>query len=446
MGKWILLTILLFTMMVGDLSAQKTKYVVLVSIDGFRPDFYRDVSWGAVNMQQMARKGVSADGVNSIFPSLTFPNHTTIITGVPSAKHGIFHNAPFSGSEESEEWYWYEKDITATTLWDAAKASGLITASVNWPVSVGAPVTYNIPVYKQKGKSQLSATSEVATPQGLLQEVEHYATGQLDTVNFNTNEDLLVIDENVARIAGYLIRTYKPAFTTVRLSSVDHFEHLEGREGDMVRSAVAGADRAIYTITESVKRAGIADSTVIIVTGDHGFVTVHTAYAPNVLLKEAGLLNDIEKDDWKAQFKPAGGACFLYLKDPADKAVLKTVTDIINKRPELTGGKFKLISRKTMDEIGTDPQAALALSAANGYQFVGAMKGSFERPVKRGTHGFFPDFKEIQTGFVAYGPGLGKGIVIPEMSLTNVAAIVASLLELPWNTKMDPRYPQILSK
>jgi predicted AlkP superfamily pyrophosphatase or phosphodiesterase len=444
MGSTCRVILALFCLGGGYASAQPARYVVLVTIDGFRPDFYRDPSWGAVNLQQLAAGGVSADGVAPVFPSLTFPNHTTILTGLPSAGHGIFHNAPFS-ADGTEEWHWYEKDITAPTLWDAVRHSGRTSASVNWPVSVGAPVDYNIPVVKRKGFTQLAITARFSQPPGLLEEVQQYATGRLDSSSFNTEEDLLVMDENVARIAGYLIRRYKPALTTLRLSCVDHFEHLEGRDGPMVRRAVTGADRAIGTIREALLRAGIADSAALIVTGDHGFVHTHTAFAPNVLLGEAGLLRDGAKGAWKAQFKPAGGAAFLYLKDRRDETTLKKIVALLERLPEVRSGKFRLLDRRGLDAAGSDPGAVLALAAAPGYSFTGTEKAPFARPVNRGTHGYFPDFGDIQTGFVGCGAGLQKGRTVPLLKLTDMAPLVARLLRLTWQERGEAAILQQLT-
>lgn len=421
-----LTSVLAFT---ETLYAQPAKHVVVITIDGFRPDFYREASWGAVNMQQMAKQGVSADGVNSIFPSLTFPNHTSIITGVRSARHGIYHNSPVSMDGSSVEWYWYEKDIRVKTLWDAVREEGGVTASVNWPVSVGDAVDYNIPIIKKKGLTQLAATAQYSVPPGLMEEVQRYATGDLDSVSYNTNEDLLVIDQNVARITGYLIRKYKPTLTTVRLSAVDHFEHLDGREGDLVARAVSGADNAIGHIIECIHRAGIADSSVVIVTGDHGFVDVHTSFSPNFLLKQAGLFND-QKGKWKAQFKPAGGSSFLYLKDPEDKRTLKRVVELLSALPEFKAKKFEIVSRRQLDETGSDPRAALALNGTKGYSFVGTARAPFVKSVNRGTHGYLPDFREIRTGFVAFGAGLKKDFSIPLMEIIDIAPLVTELLDL----------------
>jgi predicted AlkP superfamily pyrophosphatase or phosphodiesterase len=409
-------------------NAQKAKHVVLITIDGFRADFYRDKSWGTVNLHEMAEMGISANGVNSVFPTLTFPNHTSIITGVRPAKHGIIYNV--DPLEPERELYWYSKFIKAPTLWDISKKAGLKTASVNWPVSAGNVIDYNIPIIKTKGKTQLQATADNSFPAGLMDEVQTYATGKLDNNTFNTNKDYLVIDENVARIAGYLIKKYKPSLTTIRLSATDHFEHEEGRDGPMVRKAIAGADRAVRSIIESVEQAGLSASTVIIVTGDHGFVDSHTALAPNVWLSEAGIVSDVSKPDWKAMFVSAGGSAFLRLKDKSDKKTFTQVQSILSARSSAEKKLFRVIQKSMLDSLQVDPDAMLALAAIQGITFSSANSGPSIRSVKMGTHGYFPDFKEIQTGFVAYGPGLKKGIVIPVMETIDIAPLVAELLGL----------------
>src|ERR1700712_5191776 len=115
--------------------AQLPKYVVVISIDGFRPEFYKDPSWGAINLQEIASKGIYADGVRGDLPTVTYPSHTTIITGKFPAKHGIFYNNPFETTEQAGELaYTDARRIKTETLWDAAHKKGLTTASVLWPV------------------------------------------------------------------------------------------------------------------------------------------------------------------------------------------------------------------------------------------------------------------------------------------------------------------------
>jgi hypothetical protein len=83
----------------------------------------------------------------------------------------------------------------------------------------------------------------------------------------------------------------------------------------------------------------------------------------------------------------------------------------------------------------------LALAPIQGITFNTLATGSFIRAAKGGTHGFFPDFKEIQTGFVAFGKGIKKGTVIPEMSLVDIAPVIAKLLQIQFPAGEGNLYP-----
>lgn len=158
------------------------------------------------------------------------------------------------------------------------------------------------------------------------------------------------MDANVARITSYIIRKYKPSLISLRLSSVDHFQHHTGRDSKMVRTAVAGVDRAIREILEGLDRAGIREKTTIIVTGDHGFVNTHTSLSPNLWLKEAGLFTDI--DNWRAQYHTVGGSAFLMLKDPEDKKTVTKARELLSSLPESQRKLFGIIDRHSLDSLG----------------------------------------------------------------------------------------------
>jgi hypothetical protein len=411
--------------------AQKASHVVLITIDGFRPEFYTDASWGMVNLRMMKEKGAYADGVNSVFPTVTYPNHTSLITGVTPAKHGIYYNTPFEPAGATGIWYFYYDSIKSPTLFDAVHKAGKTSANVIWPVSVGAPIDYNIPdVWATGKKDRRDLMAKLSTPAGLWQEVQDNATGKLGAKDFTMEEEEMILDENVARMSGYLITTYKPALTTLHLACTDHYEHEQGRDGLLVRKAVAGADRALGTIIEALKRAGIYDNTTIIVTGDHGFVDINKTFSPNILLAKNGLLNNAATGDWKAQFHSSGGASFLHLKDEKDIATKNKVLAILKALPAAQQQLFKIIDRPKLDAVGANPHAALALAAAPGVTIGGATTGELVKAAKGGTHGYFPDFREIQTGFVAFGAGINNGGHVKEMNVTDVAPVVAQLLGL----------------
>lgn len=444
----------IFVFALALLSYQAVKaqdsHVILISVDGLRPEFYKDASWSMVNLRQAMEGGAYADGVTGVFPSVTYPSHTTMISGVKPVRHGVYYNTPAEPLGVTGKWNWSYESIKVPTIFSLAKAKGLKTASIFWPVSVGGPATYNIPEYwylpETKGgvRNMIKALRENARPQGFYEELEQNAVGKLDEVDFDG--DYLSIDENLARMSSYVIRKYKPSFLAVHLVAVDHFEHEQGRDGAKVRAAVAGADSRIKTILEAIDKAGIKENTTVIVTGDHGFVDIHTSISPNTLLTAAGLYGPEHKDNWKAYFHASGGSSFLHLKNKNDQKTLDQVKQMLGKLPVAQRNMFEIKDRAALDEVGADPNAVLALAPKQGFTFGNDAIGSLLRPASGGTHGFYPDFKEIQTGFVVFGKGIKKGVVIPEMGLTDIAPLISNLLQLDLHDTEGSLFPGLLIK
>jgi predicted AlkP superfamily pyrophosphatase or phosphodiesterase len=235
-------------------------------------------------------------------------------------------------------------------------------------------------------------------------------------------------DHNVAAIASYVIKKDKPNLMTIHFFSVDHYEHEEGRTGPLVKAAVSDADSSVGIVITALKEAGIWDKTVLIVTGDHGFVDVTWNVNPNVWLVKAGIIKDVKTDNWKAQFFSAGGSSYLYLKDKKDSNTLAQVMNILGSNPEAEKKLFTIIDRKKLDAAGANPEVAFALSGTGGTSFGNSMTGDAVKPGHGGAHGYFPDFREIQTGFIACGPGIRKGSIINEMNLRDIAPVIAKLL------------------
>lgn len=399
--------------------AQDVKHVVIITVDGFRPNFYLDSSWQAVHIRELMAEGTYAKGVNSVFPSMTYPSHTTIVTGVQPARHGVYYNGMYEPNGSTGKSYWNDSSIKVRTIWKAAQDKGMKVAALFWPVSAGAPVQYNIPDIGGMGEV---VREKYSKPEGFVDELRKNVFNGEAHIEYGR-------DVNVGKIAAYVIKKDQPNLMTIHLFSVDHFEHQQGREGELVRAAVRGADSAVGIIMDALKDAGIWKETVMIVTGDHGFVDVKTSVNPNIWLKQAGLITDVKADDWKAQFFSVGGSTYLYLKDRKDRATLEAVKHLLD---TVSNGKqlFRMIDRKKLDAIGGNPEVEFALSGENGTSFGNAITGEAVRPGHGGSHGYFPDFFEIRTGFVAAGPGVRKGGVIKEMSERDTAPAVARLLGL----------------
>lgn len=133
--------------------AQKATHVVLITIDGFRPDFYLDTSWHTTHLRELLKEGTPANGVNSAFPSITYPSHTTIAAGVQPAKHGVYSNGIYEPYGSTGKMYWNDSSIHTPTIWGALHDKGLKVTALLWPVSADVPVDYDIPDIGSMGEA-----------------------------------------------------------------------------------------------------------------------------------------------------------------------------------------------------------------------------------------------------------------------------------------------------
>ena len=418
-------------------------HVVLISIDGLRPDFYLDTGWPAPRIQQMAREGAHATAVRGVFPSKTYPSHTTIVTGSLPSQHGIHYNTPFEPNGQSGRYHWYASAIRVPTLWDAVRQAGLKSASVAWPVSVDASIDWNIPeIWSVEGHTDIAAAVRAATrPSTLWAEIEREAAGELSASDF---EDPLIREDRTGVIAGYLLERYRPDLLTVHLVAVDRFQHQSGRQAPSVRRAVAAADRAVSHIVQAAERSGIQSRTAFIVMGDHGFVDVDTLVAPNVWLVEGGLMEARrDRGDWRAAFHTTGGSVFLQLRNPEDQEAVSEVRALLAGLPSRVQRLFRIIEREELDGIGADPAVPLALSAVPGTSFSSSPRAPALRPAEGGNHGHFPDFPEIYSGFIGWGAGFRSGAVVSLIGLEDIAPLIAELLGIPFQAS-DGEIPRSL--
>ncbi|WP_026706924.1 alkaline phosphatase family protein [Flavobacterium frigidarium] len=424
-----------------------SEHVILISVDGFRPEFYLESQWPVPNMKKMVEQGVSSKGVRGIFPSVTYPSHTTLITGAFPNEHGIYYNNPFEEKGQTGRWFWEYELIKTKTLWTAVKENKKTTASFLWPVTVGADIDYNIPEYwyLEGDYGNIKPMRDFENPKGFLQEMETEVLGKLNKSTFNG--DYLNREDRIGEMAAYTLEKYKPNFISIHLFAVDHFQHEQGKEGEKVYTSIAAVDRAIGKIMEASKRAGIEDKTTFIITGDHGFVDIHSAINPNIWLVELGLMEDKEdRGNWKAAFHTSGASAFLILKDKNDIETLKMVQRKIELLPNSIKKLFRVVERAELDKIGADPSAALALNPIPGVSMSSNSNGAILSPKKGGTHGYFPDFQQIETGFLAFGAGISKGKKIDKMGLEDIAPVVSKLLNLNFQTKEGILYPGIVTE
>lgn len=427
----------------SDAVADNSKYVILITIDGMHAGMVTDPEMPSPYLKMMKREGLFVDKVKGVPPTATYPSHTSIVTGALPVHHRIFYNSPFVFNKDSVVSYWYADSIKAPTIWQAAKESGLTTASLFWPVSTKSRwIDYNIPEYwsVKRVANQLDFIKPVCTPSGILDELEQNAVGRLDHLTFGAGS--INRDARTAYMANYIMNKYHPNLMTIHLITTDYAQHATGMQSERTRMAVASVDHAIGLIVENLKQTHQMDSTTVIVCGDHGFSDISQAIAPNVWLTRAGLLSEKPGGDWKACFHGNGSVMFLYLRDSNDKKTLKKVENIIQNLPVETRSLFKVVSQKELTAMGGDPKVALALEPIAGISVSTNRTGADVLVKKGGSHGYFSGIDP--TCFMVYGCNVpDKGKELQTMKQIDIAPYVMHLLGVDYKF-VDGKLPQEL--
>lgn len=430
----LLLLLLLLPVPAAAQGAQgAARHVVLISIDGLRPDYYlpsRDRLTTTPALDALRARGSWAEGVVGQFPSLTYPSHTSIVTGVQPAVHGIVQNTIF-GPDGAGTWYFESSALKVPTLWDAAREAGLTTAAISWPVSVGAKIDYLLPETNQapRDSTWLDLMRKQSTP-GLVNAVVE----RLGGFEPDANRDYVQRDRFSTAAAGLIIEKYKPNLLLIHLVEADTAQHQFGPNSAEAVSAMGRIDASIAAIVKSIESAGIAAQTAVIVTGDHGFYRVHSAFQPNVVLREAGLLQVDAMGritSWQAQAHRSA----IRLKDPSDTALAARVEKLFMDLAEgRYKGLFRVVRRAEIAARGGDLDALLFLEPVEGYTTAAGTTGEFLVASSRhGDHGYMPDAPAMHTGLIVAGAGVQKGLGMPLARQIDIAPTAARLLgiELP---------------
>lgn len=397
--------------------------VVMISIDGFRPDFYRKAEYDAPTLKALAAAGTSADGMKPVFPSLTYPNHTSLITGVQTGIHGVLSNSLYDSTKgPSPAWYWEYAKIKAPTLYSAVKAAGKTSASVRWPVTVGAEadVQYLVPeIFPSDGfyEGSMYELTEKLTRPDLFAEIKGLG---LTAFQDNTEADVWG-----AEVAAWLWKNKAPDLLTFHILEVDHQEHDTGPESSETKKAVTFADGLVKKVLDAVDLS----STCVVIVGDHGFLPISQKVNVNTLFVQAGWITldaNGKLQGFKVMAQQSGGQAAIYVKD---KTLLPAVEKLLRDNAKM--GHFNVIGKKELQFWGAYPDADFAVDGEEGYTIGQGFTGNLVVPDSRkGNHGYRPLSPKLNTGFIAAGCGLPAGKVLPELSVTDVAPTVASLMKV----------------
>ena len=405
-----------------------TKKVIVISIDGLRGVTLASLATRNLhtpNLNEFAQGGALADGLVGVYPTVTYPSHTTLVTGVSPSIHGILGNGMFDPEHQFDgAWYWYAQQIKRPTLYTIAKQKGLSTAAVSWPVTIDSNIDHNFPEYREPDSEEGLLLYGGLCSQGLLAAYEKAnAPLQLNHVD----------DEVRASMARYLISTYKPDLLLVHLIDMDHQQHVHGPDSPEAFKTLENIDRLIGTIRDAVKTSEPNGQVDYIVVSDHGFRPVEKRFNPNAVLTSLGLEGTKDHpENWRVSAFDNGGSFGLVAHDPNDKEAITIATQTFKQlATEGTWGIDKFYDATETRALEGYSNSFASVSMQSGFTLEGASTGAWLADTKtRGMHGYAPGPKELDASFLAFGPGIPHRH-IPRSKLVDVAPTVANILNLP---------------
>ncbi len=429
----------LFTLRMTGAAPATDHVLVLISVDGLAHYYLDDPKAEMPTIRQLAAEGTRAEKMKCSMPTVTWPNHTTLVTGVPAGRHGVIANSYLerqTGKVISlipDPVFNKDEIVKVPTVYDVAKEAGLKTAAIIWPASRGAktldwtvPDVFTDALFQGYGTpSLLKEFKEAGIP---------YEKQEL-WCKTGKGEDR---DRMYVRMLNHVLHTHRPQLALLHLVEVDHVEHQKGPQSPEAYGAVKFADDRVREVWEALKQDFPGKATLI-VTADHGFFPFQQQIQPNVLLRKENLLEvkGTNITGGKVRALSQGGASFLYVLDKTDRDALI----------ERVAGLFKgvegidvVITPKEFKQYGmADPQqdprmADIVLSARSGYSFGDTSTGEIVVTPKsssvKGAHGYDPNQPGMHATFVAWGAGIKPGAKLGTISNTDVAPTTAALLGL----------------
>ncbi len=372
----------------GPLRAQQPKPIlVLISIDGFRYDYFDRAS--VPNLKALAARGVRSQGLIPSFPSVTFPNHYTIVTGMVPDHHGIIANAMFdasigkdkftmsSATAKDPRWWGGEP------IWTTAIKQGQKSAAMFWPGSEAVKPTYWKPF-----------DDNVSNEDRVKQVLEWMRLPEAD----------------------------RPTFSTLYFSEVDHAGHDFGPDTQGALDAVAHVDTAIGQLMRGMDELGLSSRTTYVVVSDHGMAT--TSNDRVIYLDDYLNPSEIEVVEWSpnVEINPRSATS-------ADEIYKK----LFDKHPAL--GVYKREALPKWLQFGTNPRIPAIVGIAE-LGWVVTTRAQAETRLKTGrsfnggAHGYDPRYRDLHGLFIAAGPTLRKGVLVPEFQNIHIYNLMCNILGL----------------
>ena len=416
----------------------KNRHVVVISADAM---VFEDIELLSklYALESVWDRTARVERVQSIYPSVTYPCHCTMMTGVYPDKHGIVNNEQSIMCEKSSTWQFERSLVKARSVFDVAKENGLSTAAVFWPVTGNDKnIDYLINEYwPQHGESSEQCFRDSGSSEEVIEKIVRPNLKVLE----NRHRVHPFCDEFIMRCACDMLVNFKPNLLMIHPANIDSYRHGTGLFTSKVESALHETNLWLHMLLKAADDAGILEDTDFFLVSDHGQMEIRRSVAFNVLLAENGLI-DVAEDgsirSWTAFAKSSGMSSQIYLRNPdseEDRARTKEVLD-------------RLLASETagISEVFTEQEAREKHHLGGDFAFVvetdnyTTFSNDWERPLikpldnrnyrfGRATHGYLPH-KGPQPTLVAFGPHIKPGVVVKNALLVDEAPTFAHALGL----------------
>ncbi|HEX4118604.1 MAG TPA: ectonucleotide pyrophosphatase/phosphodiesterase [Rhizomicrobium sp.] len=370
--------------------------LLVISVDGLDWRYLRDrdaLGLSIPNIRKLLARSQTADGVTGVWPTITWPSHTTMLTGVRPSEHGILANA--SGPPDPALSYWSANKIKVPTLTQCVTSAGRTVGAVNWPVTVDARINWNLPeVYARRNgdSSDMDTVDRFGTP-GLVAEIGRA---------YPSFPQAWLDDRSRALATIYLLKRKHPDLLLLHFAELDSEEHEGGPFTPHAKAVVERTDELIGDVLKAVPRG--YDLALV---SDHGFERVDHL---------AGLKAMAAADGITGEMTVAPG--LVVTKDPAVVAWLRQQSGKGDVGREVPADE---LTRYTSLLSGTTFEPAPHVMFGNG------PARSAANP--EGNHGFWPTRPDYHSIFLLSGPGI-KAASLGTLEMVSLKDRFAAVLGL----------------
>lgn len=362
--------------------------VILISLDGFRWDYLSKTD--TPNLDILVENGVISESLIPVFPSNTFPNHLSIVTGCYPENHGILSNNMYDqewdaeyyigeNSDPVKEGRWYD----AEPIWVTAEKQGKLTGTYFWPGSE-AEINGARPTYYGEYDGDISREDRVKK---ILEWID-------------------------------LPKQSRPVFMTLYFSDVDSWGHNIGPDVIGINSIIEEIDESIGLLVSELNKREILDDINIIITSDHGMAGLSRDRV--IFLDDYININDVRMVDWSPV------AMIL----PEDDSIVSTYNALYDAHPQMSVFKKEDVpARLHFNNHRRIPP--IICIAADGWSI--SDRNYFdENPYSftGGTHGYDPINKSMHGVFIASGPELKGGLTVESFSSIHIYEVIAHILDI----------------